>query len=396
MGAEVFMTNILLNSLALAAAGVPGGAAAAPGAVSTPACDWVELLLRVLFSLAAIIVVMSFAGLSVVAERKVCAFIQGRYGPNRTAIPWVLAVPVLGKFLQRAGLMQLVADGLKFLFKEDPLPAHVNKVWYVAAPVISLAPVLVVACVIPFGVYWSNGAAMPLSVANIDVGLLFALAVGALGVYGTIMAAWSSNSKFPYIGGMRACAQVISYELTMALAVLPVVMFVARDAESPLNLFEIGRAQSASAWFCLAQPLGALLFLIALFVETNRLPFDIAESETDLVSGFHTEYGSFKFGLFYVGEYGHMVVGSALFITLFLGAWNPLPWLAWPEEWGAVAAVLSVLTFLVKIAAMLFFFIWIRWTLPRFRYDQAMNLGWRALLPLGVANLVFYMLWLGF
>ncbi len=358
-------------------------------------CDWADLALGVLFSLVAIVVVMTFAGLSVVAERKVCAYIQGRCGPNRTAIPWVLAVPVVGRFLQRAGLMQLAADGLKFLLKEDPLPGHVNKFWFMAAPVMSLSPVLISACVIPFGVYWSGGAANPLSVSNLDIGLLFALAMGGLGVYGTIMAGWSSNSKFPYIAAMRASAQVISYELCLAISTLPVVMFVAQGSDSPLSLFEIGRAQSGGAWFCIAQPLGALLFLTALFAETNRLPFDVAESETDLVSGFHTEYGSFKFGLFFVGEYGHMVVGSALFITLFLGAWNPLPWLAWPEEWGWVSSVLSLLTFLLKIAAMLFFFIWVRWTLPRFRYDQVMNLGWRALLPLSIANVVFYMVWLG-
>lgn len=358
--------------------------------------DWVDLLLKVLFSLAAIMIVMCFAGLSVVAERKVCAFIQGRYGPNRTAIPWVLAVPLVGRFLQRAGLMQLVADGLKFLLKEDPLPAHVNKFWYMLAPVMSLTPVLVAAAVIPFGVYWSDGVACPMSAANLDISLVFALAVGSLGVYGTIMAAWSSNSKFPYLGGMRASSQVISYELAMAVSVLPVVMVVAQSSASPLNLFEIARAQSGSLWFCLTQPLGALLFLIALFAETNRLPFDMAESETDLVSGFHTEYGSFKFGLFFVGEYGHMVVGSALFITLFLGAWNPLPCLQWPEEWGWISSVLALITFLVKIAAMLFFFIWIRWTLPRFRYDQVMNLGWKALLPLAIANFVFYLALISF
>lgn len=356
--------------------------------------DWIGILLMIVFSLAAMILVMSFAGLSVVAERKVCAFIQGRLGPNQTAIPWVLAIPVVGKLLQRAGLMQLVADALKFLLKEDPLPNHVNKFWYMAAPIMALAPVLIVASMIPFGVYWQGGSAQPVGVSNIDLSLLFALAFGGLGVYGSVMAGWSSNSKFPYLGAMRASAQVISYELAMSMAVLPVVMFVAKDSTSPLSLFEIGKAQSGSLWFCLVQPLSALIFLIALFAETNRLPFDMAESETDLVSGYHTEYGSFKFGLFFVGEYGHIVVGSSLFITLFLGGWNPLPCLQWPESWGWVSSLLSVLTFLVKIAMMIFFFIWVRWTLPRFRYDQVMRIGWCVLLPLAMANFVFYLIWL--
>ena len=377
---------------------ISNAAVLADAASSAPACSGacefaVDVLLKVVFSLVCVVVVMSFAGLSVVAERKVCAYIQGRYGPNRTAIPIIAAIPLLGNFLKKNGLMQLVADGLKFLLKEDPLPAHVNKFWYMIAPVMSLSPVLIAACVIPFGVYWTDGGVMaPLAVANFDASLLFALAIGALGVYGAIMAGWSSNSKFPYMGGMRASAQVISYELAMGLSVLSVVLMVGTraDVDSPLSMFEIGRAQEG-LWFCITQPVAALIFLIALFAETNRLPFDMAESETDLVSGFHTEYGSFKFGLFFVGEYGHMVVGSSLFITLFLGAWNPFPGLVWPETWGWVSSVLSLLTFLAKIAAMLFFFIWVRWTLPRFRYDQVMRIGLKAMVPLALLNFVAYL-----
>ncbi len=358
------------------------------------AFSWDSVLGVLLWIVAAIVVlalVMTFAALSVVAERKVCAFIQGRYGPNRTAIPLVAAIPMVGNFLKRNGLMQLVADGAKFLLKEDPLPEHVNKFWYMLAPVMSLSPVLIAACVIPLGVYWSGGEAFPLSAANLDVSLVFALAVSSLGVYGAIMAGWSSNSKFSYHGAIRASAQTVSYELSMWLAVLPVVMFTALDSDNPLNLFEIANAQSGSAWFVLSQPVSALVFLVALFAETNRLPFDMAESETDLVSGYHTEYGSFKFGLFFVGEYGHVAVGSAIFATLFLGAWNPLPWTEWPEAWGWISSVLACLTFLLKIAAMIFFFIWVRWSVPRFRYDQVMSLGWKGLVPLGMLNLVAYM-----
>ncbi len=353
-----------------------------------------SVALTVLFALVCVIVVMTFAGLSVVAERKVCAYIQGRWGPNRTAIPYIDAIPFVGNLLKKNGLMQLAADGLKFLLKEDPLPKHVNKFWYMIAPVMSLAPILVSASVIPFGVYWAGEKALPVAVANFDISLLFALAVGSLGVFGAMMAGWSSNSKFPYLGGMRAAAQVVSYELAMSLSVLPVVLMAAfGGVQSPLNIFELANFQTSNAWFCLTQPLSALLFLIALFAETNRLPFDMAESETDLVSGFHTEYGSFKFGLFFVGEYGHIVVGSSLFIALFLGGWNPLPWCDWPSSWGALASVLAVLTFLAKIAVMIFFFIWIRWTLPRFRNDQVMNLGWKVLVPLALANFVGYLIY---
>lgn len=361
-------------------------------AEATGGCDIVALLLQVLFALGAIMLVMCFAGLSVVAERKVCAYIQGRYGPNRTAIALVAAIPFVGNFLKKNGLMQLVADGLKFLFKEDPIPAHVRKIWYVAAPIMALTPVLVVAGLIPFGVWWNGeNVAQPLSATNIDLSLLLALAVSSLGVFASCMAGWSSNSKFPYLGAMRASAQVISFELCMGLSILPVVLWISGHTANPLSLFEIGNYQTGSWWFCITQPVSALIFLICLFAETNRLPFDMAESETDLVSGYHTEYGSFKFGLFFVGEYGHMVAGSSLFIVLFLGGWNPLPGCEWPAAWGWISTVLSLLTFIVKIAMMLFFMIWVRWTLPRFRYDQVMRIGWKITLPIALANAVFYL-----
>lgn len=344
-------------------------------------------------SVLCVFIIMAFAGLSVVAERKVCAYIQGRWGPNRTAIAVVEDIPFVGNFLKKNGLMQLAADGLKFLLKEDPLPKHVKKIWYMLAPVMALAPMLIVAGVIPFGVYWQDGRAYPVSIANIDISLLVALAVGGLGVYGAIMAGWSSNSKYPYLGAMRAAAQVISYELAMGLSVLPVILMASYNGVSALSIFEIAKMQSGDVWLCMLQPLSALIFLVALFAETNRLPFDMAESETDFVSGYHTEYGSFKFGLFFVGEYGHVVVGSALFIALFLGGWDPLPGCDWPSSWGIVSTLLSVATFLVKVAFMVVFFIWIRWTVPRFRNDQVMTLGWKCLVPLAALNFVAYLIY---
>lgn len=353
-------------------------------------------VLKVVFGFAAIGVVMCFAALSVVIERKVAGFIQGRFGPCNTYIPYVMLVPVLGKVLQKCGLMQLAADGLKFLFKEEPLPNHVNKFWYTIAPAMSLAPVLIAACVVPFGVFSFDGQATPLAAANFNLSLIFVLVLGSLGVYGAVVAGWSSNNKFSYLGGIRASAQMISYELTMVLALLPVILWISPRVQNPLNLFEIGMSQQ-HMWNAITHPVSAFLFLLALFAETNRQPFDMAESETDLVSGYHTEYGSFKFGLFFVGEYGHMVVGSSIFICTFLGAWSPLPGLSWLDilgesHLGFLCGLLSFLTFIVKILAMIFFFVWVRWTLPRFRYDHVMNLGWGKLLPLAVINLIFYLI----
>ncbi len=354
----------------------------------------INVILMVIVGFLPIGLVMGFAALSVVAERKFAAFIQGRYGPNRVVVPWLEVIPFVGSTLRLMGLTQLAADGLKFLLKEEPTPKHVHKLWYILAPVVSLSPVLIVASVVPFGVFYFEGEASPLSPSNIGASLLFVLAFGSLGVFGPILAGWSSNNKYSIQGAIRATSQMISYELLFGLAVLPVIMMVAKNTENPLSLFQIGMYQSDNLWFVITCPISAFIYLIALFAETNRLPFDMAESETDLVSGYHTEYGSFKFGLFFVGEYGHIALGAAGFAVLFLGAWNPLPTLAWNPEWLWISPVLSLLTMIVKIAMTIFFFIWIRWTLPRFRYDQVMRLCWGRLLPLGLINLIFYIVFL--
>lgn len=355
-----------------------------------------NVALPALYALAMIAVVMTCAGYSVLLERKVAAWIQGRPGPNRTTVPLLAAIPLVGRWVQRLGLVQLPADGAKFLFKEDPLPAHVRTFPYLAAPCVALAPALVALVMLPFGQTGTGNAARPLMLCNADAGFLFVFAVSAMGVYGVLLAGWASNSKYSFLGAVRGAAQVISYELTLALSVLPVVLATAlpaahSGAASPLNLYEIVHAQGG-AWNAFTQPLGALLFLTAIFAESNRQPFDMPESETDLVGGFHTEYGSFKFGLFFVGEYGHMLIGSALFILFFLGGWN-LPFVAQEDiGGGALAAALGVAVFLAKLFLLVFFFIWMRWTLPRFRYDQVMRLGWTRLLPLALANTVLYFL----
>jgi NADH-quinone oxidoreductase subunit H len=355
--------------------------------------DWLDLLIRVALGLIVISVVMGFCMYSVLAERKVSAWIQGRVGPNRTSLPIIAAIPVVGRFLTRLGLFQPLADGGKFLFKEDVIPDHVNKVYFVLAPIIAFVPALVTISVVPFGQYIdAAGAVKTLILANVDVGLLFIFAFASLGVYALVLSGWASNSKYPFLGGVRASAQLVSYELAMGLAVVPVFIWInAPGTSGSLSLVRIVEAQQ-DMWFFMWQPVSALVFLIALFAETNRLPFDMPESETDLVGGYHTEYSSFKFGFFFVGEYANMIVGSCVMTLVFFGGWHPLPWVTWADLGlanGVLGAVLAVSTFILKTIGFLFFFIWVRWTVPRFRYDQVMRIGWRRLLPLAIANLVF-------
>ena len=353
------------------------------------------IALKVLFAFLMVGAVMTMAGYSVLAERKVSAWMQGRVGPNRTVLPLVGYIPIVGSLLKGLGIFQPLADGLKFLFKEEIVPGHVNKFYYYLAPIVALVPALTTMTVLPFGEFLdSDGNAVPLILADLDIGILFILAVSSLGVYGIVLAGWSSNSKYPFLGGIRSSAQMISYELAMGLSLLPVFLWVSEPgtSASSLSLVEIVRSQNASTWLLIIQPLSALIFLIALFAETNRLPFDMPESETDLVGGFHTEYGSFKFGIFFVAEYAHIVIGSAIFTLLFLGGWNFLPWIdnPWPSNW--LGSLIGTIWFLGKTIGLIFFFIWIRWTLPRFRYDQVMHLGWTKLLPLALANLIFYVI----
>jgi len=366
------------------------------------------LLRMVIKGLCVIAVLFPLGGACSLVERKISAWMQGRPGPNRAIPFWFAWVPVIGPFLQRLGVFHLMADGGKMFLKEDPVPGHVNKVYFVLAPVVAMIPALTTVVVVPFGAYVDQaGRLVPLVLANLDVGILAVFAVSSLGVYSLILAGWASNSKYPFLGGVRASAQLISYELSMTLAVLPVFLWVnAPGASGTLNLFTVVQAQSGtglgwrSLWFIFTMPVSALVFLVALFAETNRLPFDMAEGEADLVGGFHTEYGSLKWGLFFVAEYGHMTVGSGVFILLFLGGWNPLPGLPLAALAGwlhvahlpLVTGLLSIAIFLGKVLFFIFVFMWVRWTVPRFRYDQVMKLGWQKLLPLAIANLIFYAL----
>jgi NADH-quinone oxidoreductase subunit H len=352
-------------------------------------------------ALAVVSVLMGGCMYSVLAERKVSAWIQGRTGPNRTAIPLIAAIPFIGRFMQRLGLFQPLADGGKFLFKEEPLPGHVKMFYYNLAPVLALIPGLTTIVVVPLGEYIDEaGRAVPMILANLDLGILFIFAISSLGVYSLILAGWSSNSRYPFLSAVRASAQLISYEIAMGLSVIPLFLLANNaTSEGTLSLVRIVSWQAENCWMILVAPVSAFVFFLAMFAETNRLPFDMPEGEAELVGGFHTEYGGFKFGLFFTAEYAHMLVGSAVFAVLFMGGWQPLPFVTWanlaactglPLNVGLVGGLLSVGMMLAKIAFFIFVFIWVRWSIPRFRYDQVMRIGWRILLPMAVINVLVY------
>ncbi len=299
-------------------------------------------------------------------ERRVSGWIQDRLGPNR-----------VGPF----GLFQPLADGIKFLMKEDIIPSHVHKFVYVLAPAAALTTALTAFSVIPFGPTLTVfGREVALSIADVNVGVLVLLAVSSMGVYGIVMAGWSSNNKFSLMGGLRSSAQLISYELAMGLSVIGVLA-----ASDTLRLGEIVERQAHFGWNIWMQPVGALIFLIASYAETNRVPFDLPEAESELVAGYHTEYSSMKFSMFFMAEYVNMATSAALFVTLFLGGWQ-VPGL-WRLLSGNALVIGQVLGFVAKVAFFMFLFVWVRWTLPRFRYDQLMNLGWKVLIPLSIANI---------
>ena len=305
----------------------------------------------------------------ILAERKVSGWIQDRHGPNRVG-PW--------------GILQPVADGIKFLLKEDLIPDHVDKPIYLLAPAIILVPALVTCGVVPFGSSITiSGYEIPLQIADINIGVLYILAITSLGVYGVVLGAWASNNKYSLLGGLRSSAQMISYELALGLSLIGVLML-----SSSLSLREIAIQQGSYPWtwnFLIHFP-AFLAFTTAAFAETNRLPFDLAEAEQELVGGYHTEYSSMKFAMYFMAEYLHMIVGSAVAVTLFLGGWHffGLETVGGPFWSG----VISFGIFFAKTAFFLFVFIWVRWTLPRFRYDQLMNLGWKFLLPIAITTIV--------
>ena len=320
---------------------------------------------------------LTLVPLLVLAERRISAWMQYRVGPNR-----------VGPF----GTMQPLADLVKMLFKEELRPAGVPAFLFGAAPAIAAICSLFMMAVVPLGgTLLLGGHSTRMVVADVDVGVLAVLATSSLGVYGITLGGWASNSKYSLLGGLRSSAQMISYELTMGLSLLSVLVLVRRgDAGlfGSLSLSYIVASQATTGiWNVVKCPLGFLLFTTASFAETNRLPFDLPEAETELVGGYHTEYSAMKFGLFFLGEYAAMVAGSAVVVCLFLGGWH-LPFVTGAEAVGVPGALLQVGVFVAKLLAFLFFFIHVRWTLPRFRYDQLMNLGWKVMLPLALVNLL--------
>jgi len=314
------------------------------------------------------LVILTTVANLVYAERKISAFIQNRIGPNRVG-PW--------------GLLQAPADVLKLFIKEDIVPVNANRFVHTLAPVISITVAMVTFAVIPFGnTITLFGQDVRLMIADVNIGVLYILALTSMGVYGITLSGWSSNNKYSLLGGLRSSAQLISYELPMGMSVVGVIML-----SGTLRLDRIVELQAGWHWNVLLAPMGFITFVVASFAETNRLPFDLPEAEPELVGGYHTEYSGMKFGSFFLAEYANMITSSALIVTLFLGGWQ-FPFL---ERFGLPAIVTSIIqvaTFVVKTGAVLFFFMWIRWTIPRFRYDQLMNLGWKVMIPLAVVNLL--------
>ncbi|NRB74165.1 MAG: NADH-quinone oxidoreductase subunit NuoH [Verrucomicrobiales bacterium] len=331
------------------------------------------------------LVTLPLVAMSVWAERRVSAAIQDRVGPNRVG---------------PAGLLQPVADGIKFLLKEDFTPNHVRKSFYWLAPALTMIPSLLTCAVIPFG---SQLFGEKMVIADLDVGPLFVFAVASLTVYGIVLAGWASNSKYPFLGSVRSTSQMISYEISLGLSIVPLLMIygelnlgriVMEQAQNGWALLPLwGEGLSVKGWL-LAIPLfiSFIVFTTSMFAETNRLPFDLPECETELVAGYHTEYSSMKFALFFLGEYAAMIIGSGLAVTLFFGGWSlPFGWLT-PESIDAEVpfwhGLIHIGVFFAKVILFIIFFIAVRWTLPRFRYDQLMKLGWVVFFELALANVI--------
>jgi len=322
------------------------------------------ILIAILKALIIFAVLLQIVPLLVYFERRISAWIQDRIGPNRVG-------PV--------GLLQPLADVIKLAFKEDLTPQGADKWIYRLAPVLVYAPAVLAFTVIPVGI--------DLQVATFDIGVIFLFTISGFSVYGLAFGGWASNNKYSLLGGLRASAQMISYEVAMGLSIIAILM-----TADTVDLNEIVRQQWGAGtlglleWNLFQQPIAAVVFMIAAFAETNRLPFDLAECEAELIGGFHTEYTGLKFATFFMGEYVAMITMSGLMITLFLGGWS-VPWIEIPTEPSVVDVALSVGFFTIKLFALLFFYIWTRWTLPRFRYDQLMRIGWKVFIPVSLANI---------
>lgn len=315
-------------------------------------------------------ITMLMAMYSTLAERKVAAWLQDRIGPNRAG---------------KGGLLQPLADGLKLFSKEEFLPDTPNKFLFVVGPAVSMSVALMTSAVIPWGdKLHLFGRDVILQATDIDVALLYVFGVLSVGVYGIMIGGWASNNKFSLMSAMRAASQMISYEVAMGLSIIALIMMT-----GTLSLREIAEQQAGMNWNIFYQPVGFIIFLICSFAETNRTPFDLAECEAELIGGYHTEYSSMRMGFYLFAEYAAMFISSTILAVLYLGAYN-YPGMSWAvENWGVnIANVIGIIVLFAKICFFIFFFMWIRWTIPRFRYDQLMRLGWKMLIPLAIANIV--------
>src|SRR6476646_3532056 len=339
------------------------------------------LLLTVLKMLFVFTVIMIGVALLTLMERKVSAWMQNRRGPNR--VGW-------------AGLLQPAADGVKNILKEETYPALANRGLFFLAPALSFIPALLLSAVIPFaaplpldfdfalgplGRFVHHGP-MPMVVADLPVGFLFVLSISSMGVYGIALAGWSSNSKYALLGGLRASAQMISYEVAMGLSLIPVLLM-----SGNVSFGAIIHEQQVGLWYVLPLFLSFFIFLVSGFAETNRLPFDLPEAESELIAGYHTEYSAMKFSFFFIAEYANVVTVCAMVTTLFFGGWD-IPFTDWDRSGGLLPTLATWLVFFLKVLFWVFVVMWIRWTLPRFRYDQLMALGWKVLMPLALTYIM--------
>lgn len=328
------------------------------------------VVLTIVKMVVVVVGVLSLVAILTLAERKIAAWIQDRHGPNRAG---------------PGGLLQPAADGLKNFMKEETEPAAASKAIFHLAPALAFIPALLTLSVIPFAsplpTPWGL---MPMQVADLPIGFLYILAITSIGVYGIMLAGWSSNNKYALLGGMRSSAQLVSYEIAMGLSTIPILLLAGN-----VTFQDIIAQQVATGWNVLLLSVAFFTFLVAAFAETNRLPFDLPEAESELVAGYHTEYSGMKFALFFLAEYSNMITASAFISTLFFGGWD-IPFTTWdnvaPFTW--LKTLLTLLFFGAKVMLFLFTYIWIRWTLPRFRYDQLMSLGWKVMLPTALSYVV--------
>lgn len=348
--------------------------------------DTFDLITMVAKALLLVVVFLQVVPIMVWIERRGSALMQNRLGPNRVG-------PL--------GLLQSLADVVKFVWKEDSIPGHVQPFYYMLAPIVAVIPAFMTFAVIPFASSINlDGKIINFQVADLNVGILYIFAVASLGVYGIIMAGWASNNKYALLGSLRSTSQMISYELSMGLSIIGIVM-----AFSSIHLGDIARAQgevlmqlgpiAIPKWGIFIQPIGFIIFITAVYAETNRLPFDLPEGESEIVAGYHLEYGAMKFALFFMAEYLNMTTASGLLATLYFGGWQMLPGMpqllealnlsGMAHEWARV--LLEATSFAIKVGFFMWLFVWVRWTLPRFRYDQLMDLGWKVMLPLSLVNI---------